>query len=293
MFFIFDTFFVFLIWIMPTSGNADIAICDFDSREDKTTTKVRENHHNYAQIHNYAYVQQRESLAMSRLPHWTKVALIRKTLHNHEWVMWLDGDAIFIDTKKSIESHILSRYGIHYENITVNSTMTSHRSKADKISLIFSGDTLAINSGVMLFRRSKWSFDFLDEVWKVGELLENKPLIGCGIDNAAIAIVLSGCNSNSTYEQCRQCYQNVDLGFKDGSRYAPIAERISHADITIYQKMIPPRILKHILPVPQTLFQSYSKDTAEFIIHFAGHGEARSWALEDAANHFKLASFLS
>lgn len=81
--------------------------------------------------------------------------------------MWIDADAIFMNFNTTIESYI-PEYG------------KSIYTQDDEISLIFSGHSNAISSGVLLFRNSERSFHILSEAWNIGIIMEGKRQIGMG-----------------------------------------------------------------------------------------------------------------
>ena len=212
------------------------------------------NHRAYALIHNYSYFYYNEQLNPSRPPQWAKISIIRHILalpRKFDWLLWLDSDAIILKLGKSVEN-ILDHF-----NVSIN------------VKLVFSGDTNAMNTGVMLLRRSDWVLNALKEVWDIGETLSLNPKVGMGYDNAAFSMFLAGCNSSSSYEQLRLCFNASDLGATSNSSKL----RIENADPEIYRLMLSPQVLTHVLPVPHKLFNCYRTEDAKFVVHFAGYHE--------------------
>jgi hypothetical protein len=118
--------------------------------------------------------------------------------------------------------HSIDINKIHSRNNTKVNT------KKAVTSLIFSGDTNAINAGVLLFHRTKYSLYLLNEAIKIGRNLRKFGEIGMGTDNAAFAILLGGCNTNnSIYSDYKKCYDRVDVGFKNGRQIKEVVKQIS------------------------------------------------------------------
>ena len=245
-----------LIFVFASVSNASLSVvvCDYNSHSDPLTALVQANHKKYADRHQYAYVSGNNSLVTNRPPHWTKIVLMENLLQKYEWVMWLDGDAVILDTSRSIES-IITDFGVL-------------ESKTPAKSMVFSGDTNAINTGVLLIRKSRFSLHMLSEVWKIGLVMEKQGRIGMGLDNGAFSIFLAGCTGESSHKDMIRCYEKVDIGWKD--RPVPeISNKIRAADPGVYQQMVPEHLLKHLRPVPQIEWNYYDS-SAKFIIHFAG-----------------------
>ena len=140
-------------------------------------------------------------------------------------------------------------------------------------SLIFSGDTNAINAGVLLFRRTDHALHIIDEVIQIGKNLDSAGLIiAMGADNAAFSVYFGGCTSAMPTSLYRACFDRVDLGYDRASRreHKGIKRRICNADPTIYAQMIPSHIRAHITPFRQAAFQAYTEENANFIFHLPG-----------------------
>jgi hypothetical protein len=140
-------------------------------------------------------------------------------------------------------------------------------------SLIFSGDTNAINAGVLLFRRTDYSLYIIDEVIKIGAKLDAAGVqIGMGADNAAFSIFLGGCNSSIGHQHYAHCYDRVDVGYMrdQKKRNKEIWRKIIAGDHAIYSTMIDSSVLPHIAPVKQKDFQAYATSKANFVLHFVG-----------------------
>ena len=156
-------------------------------------------------------------------------------------------------------------------------------------SLVFSGDTNAINAGVLLFRRTPYALYIIDEIIKIGTILQRHNVtIGMGSDNAAFAIFLGGCNSTVSYQHYQHCYDRVDVGYvrDQKKRNKEVWRRIIAGDRAIFADMIDPAVLPHIAPVKQIDFQAYTTAKANFVLHFVG--TKRQNKLQDLVLALKL-----
>ena len=156
-------------------------------------------------------------------------------------------------------------------------------------SLVFSGDTNAINAGVLLFRRTPYALYIIDEIIKIGTILQRKNVtIGMGSDNAAFAIFLGGCNSTASYQHYQRCYDRVDVGYvrDQKKRNKEVWRRIIAGDRGIFAEMVDPAVLPHIAPVKQIDFQAYTTAIANFVLHFVG--TKRQNKLQDLVVALKL-----
>jgi len=96
----------------------------------------------YAQKYNYPFYCFRESLNKSMHPVWSKVLCILALMivkPNHEWILWIDADALIIDDEISLEE-------IFDDIINTNNI------KDDELTLIISRDICRINFGVFFIR---------------------------------------------------------------------------------------------------------------------------------------------
>jgi hypothetical protein len=250
-----------LICLIPTAHLSDIkdkkglniAICNAHISKNSSTQQasILENHRKYASKHNYAYFSQTTSMKDAHGSaieyYWVKTHLLLKLLsepYKFDWILWVDSDAIFVNMSISIQ-HLLSdesngivteslnNKGINTTKGMVGSLQGNRRkskinAKKTITSLVFSGDTNAINAGILLFHRTKFSLYLLREVIKIGDDLRKYGQIGMGTDNAAFAILFGGCNtSGSIYEDYKKCYDKVDIGFKNGRQIKEVVRQIS------------------------------------------------------------------
>jgi len=141
-------------------------------------------------------------------------------------------------------------------------------------SLVFSGDTNAINAGVLLLRRTNYARHLLDEVVAIGAKLRRANVtVGMGSDNAAFAIFLGGCTSATDHRQYSACYDRVDVGYMqtEKRRNKEVWRRIIGGDRDTFVSMVHPSVWPHVAPVKQRDFQAYKMEKANFILHFVGN----------------------
>ena len=87
---------------------------------------------------------------------WYKIKFINETLQNdneHDYIIFVDADAFFVNHNKDIRD-IINLY------LTKNFIIAWDW-----------GDHNIVNSGVMIFKNNIWSIDFLERVWKAGQLI--------------------------------------------------------------------------------------------------------------------------
>eukprot|EP00760_Papus_ankaliazontas_P018980 PhM_4_TR17804/c0_g1_i1/m.18962 len=105
------------------------------------------NRRKYAERHGYGvHVDGRAVVDPRTPPSWSKIKTIRKYLPRYKWLMWLDIDALFMDYSKTVEEVIVA-------------------GAPPSADIIMSKDHNGLNCGVMLFRNSPWTMQFLSRVW--------------------------------------------------------------------------------------------------------------------------------
>ena len=87
----------------------------------------------------------------ARAVQWYKIKLIKKEILNTaaDYVVFMDADAVFVNTQKDIRD-IIKKY----------------EGKELLITEDFGPDI--VNTGVMIFKNTEWAVDFLDRVWEAG-----------------------------------------------------------------------------------------------------------------------------
>jgi hypothetical protein len=109
----------------------------------------------YAARHGYVLDVRTELLAPERPPSWSKVVLLRELVAKHRFAMWVDCDAIIVDSTRDLADE--RRRGKH-------AYIVEHHYQGQRIP----------NFGVVGMRGSAWSERFLDQVWSMTEYLDHK-----------------------------------------------------------------------------------------------------------------------
>jgi len=126
----------------------DIGIVTFHTSEYSALgLKTSPNHQAYAIHHGYSYHLSVFDFAtlrdhLGRPVAWQKVNEWVNHLSEHEWILWMDTDAIFVNFSERIESLI-----------------------DDNFDCIIQADFNGINSGVVLLKNDHWTPMFLDDVY--------------------------------------------------------------------------------------------------------------------------------
>jgi hypothetical protein len=132
-----------------------------------------------------------------RSAHWQKIPASRILLSlgaansqgtleaSYDHVVWLDLDALVINMEVSLRS------------------MVAHASRM--ATLIVSGDTLVVNTGVVIWRSARSSIELLDRLWAIHPTYRLH-------DNGALAIALAGCTPADSFRQWAACYNRMDRG---------------------------------------------------------------------------------
>ncbi|KAK9239179.1 galactosyl transferase GMA12/MNN10 family-domain-containing protein [Lipomyces kononenkoae] len=138
---------------------------------------VNENREDYCAFHGYEYQFLNISNFHSgdRPAVWSKIPAIQETFRLHpdaEWVWWLDTDAIIMTPSLDLAGHVLNpeamKKRISYDApfILPSGKDAGFRVSRDmdlsKVDIVVSQDHQGVNAGSILFRRSEWTFAFLD-----------------------------------------------------------------------------------------------------------------------------------
>lgn len=110
----------------------------------------------YADRHGYRFVLYRtndrpKESSDGRHITWDKLMWIKRVFMENkdvDYVFWIDCDAYFSDQTKKLEGILPGRGDI---SLCCNTRLSKNT-----------------NTGAMLFRRCPWTFDFIDELWKLG-----------------------------------------------------------------------------------------------------------------------------
>lgn len=115
---------------------------------------AREPLEDYAARHGYDLVVEQEPVAPERPLSWSKIPLLRRALADHDVAVWVDADAIFVDTSADLADELEPDRFLYF---------VQHRF----------GDLDAGNCGVLMLRSSWEAEEFLDRVWSMTQFLDH------------------------------------------------------------------------------------------------------------------------
>jgi galactosyl transferase GMA12/MNN10 family len=201
----------------------------------------------------------------NRHPKWQKIPHTLNLLdQGYDYVFWVDGDAFFTNCGQSLQS-------------------LTNKMEQDSSSWLFSGDTLIINSGQMMWKNTKAARDLLIGVYKLWSpewthFLKLDDLA----DNAAFAAYLAGARRPITaeilaaYKIADECYilRNQQCQhLTSGSREA--------------LHMVSKELIQHVSFVPKREINSYEDDfhKGDFIFHCAGQSNKKECMARFATKH--------
>jgi hypothetical protein len=201
---------------------------------------TRDNHMSYCSKWglDYALVGRRMIGHESREPHWQKLSASLALMElDYDFVFWIDGDALIADCTKSPDRFL--------DQMDLAGT-----------SWLFSGDTLIINSGVVLFKNTQVARDILLEIdllwypeWSNDMKLR---------DNAAMAAYLAGARKPSkqdlqkAYTRADECYEKKTLQF--------CSDIVQGNNRALQHIGVDPKLLQHISYVPKLAINAYLSD---------------------------------
>ena len=106
-----------------------------------------ENKASYSSKHGYHVFDESSQLDPSRPASWSKIRAVQRLLREEQcsWVLWLDADAVIMNSEKRIEE-------------ILPSDPTKHL-------IVTADDGGGFNAGVWIIHNSEWSSQFLQEWW--------------------------------------------------------------------------------------------------------------------------------
>ena len=110
------------------------------------------NKKKYCDAHNLDYKFFYGRLS-SRHAQWDKIQAVLQVLPRYDYVVWIDTDAVFNNFNTSL-------LGLITENPSYDGLFCHDVCYSEGI------NHLLVNTGVMIFKNSEWSFDFLTKVWE-------------------------------------------------------------------------------------------------------------------------------
>jgi galactosyl transferase GMA12/MNN10 family len=130
---------------------------------------LRDNHVRYTDRHGYQYTYREKPVDPTRPPAWSKIRAVQEELmtpgRGCEWVMWLDADAVIMNSTIPVESLL-------------------RLAEPDADLIVTPDRRFGVSSGVWLIKNSDWSKRFLEEWWNMRSFVRAKGLTLSG-DNEA------------------------------------------------------------------------------------------------------------
>jgi len=175
----------------PDLKVAIVTICAY-APEEAVRNICKENRQLYSALHGYdvifftdaSEIEPNRDTDMDvndgvHKPFFWKVNAVKNVMDRglHDWVLWMDCDAFFMDPERTIDS-VISMYTDNQTAATklpperegeteslASLRQRIHPHPSTEVSLVFAVDSTGINNGVWLLRNSKWSHDFLARWW--------------------------------------------------------------------------------------------------------------------------------
>jgi hypothetical protein len=232
----------------------------------KSNVVAFDNHKSYANKWGYTYISVRERTVARTHPAWQKIPATILILNDFDYVMWVDGDAFFMNCTISLEPLL-------------------HRMEHEQTSWLFSGDTNIVNSGQMIWKSNKITRQLLQDIDRLyyPKFRRYHTLF----ENGAIAAYLGGARQPDTadidrgFNQVNRCWhdfqqlQNVsipDPALTPFDEYPPFCKLVEAGDRSALEAVVDQSLLPHITFVSYRFINSYLRNyqPGDFIFHCAG-----------------------
>lgn len=156
-------------WKAVHASNVRIALVSLSDTRRTNTTKgdfvntrnfagvleaTSRNKEDYCKRHGYTYIDASALLDASRPASWSKLRAVLNSLHDFDWVFWVDADT-FITNK----------------NVKVESILPAAASP----DFILTKDPGGYNAGMWIVRNGAWSKTFLEEWWGMSSFIRRAP----------------------------------------------------------------------------------------------------------------------
>jgi hypothetical protein len=141
-----------------TTGDrqARIALVTLYTHHVNSYARVSEaNVRRYCERHGYAYHVYRgipEELDAAMNGTWTKTWLLKRHLPDHEWVIWIDADMIFLNQSRALDEFLAQRDVLFVKDIA----------------------NWSVNAGLLGFRRTPENLALLERIWRTIESVQDK-----------------------------------------------------------------------------------------------------------------------
>ena len=135
----------------------------------KTSDLSSELNMRYARMHGYAFYQYHDVMVPKYMVTWNKVRVLMDMFNQtkHEWVMWIDTDAVVTNRSIVVEDIIAAA-----ESLKSKSDSPPMSGDDDTLDLLVCDDIggWELNTGVMLWRNTEWSRTMLEKLWAMEHL---------------------------------------------------------------------------------------------------------------------------
>ena len=224
----------------------------------------------YARRNGYDLYALTTKMNETRPPSWLKIRSAQAIIRSNtgcDYLFWIDGDAIIMN------------FSFRLENII------GYNGNKD-VDVVVSGDTVAINAAMGLWKMTPWAYSFLEDMWNIGDVKL--------WETGAIAILIAGCKPSDPVNVKRACYEHSDKGWRNGT----FAKHLKLAEPWAVQEMLVNKTLSdHMAWVPKRLINSYPKGlfggmfdratSPDFLAHFVagGKNQIETWAKDSIARN--------
>lgn len=137
----------------------------------------------YAEKYSFDLLHYDEKLdSLNRSPHWQKILLMKKHLHNYDWLVWIDADVMVMNHRINIKNYFPE-----------NHKMLAYE--------LFDSDTKNdFNSGLFFLKgKNDWSNTYLDQVYH-GDHFYSKNPDAHYFDQSAMVFVM---NKHDYYDEVK------------------------------------------------------------------------------------------
>lgn len=186
----------------------------------------------YCRRHGYDLYALTDKLGETRMASWLKIRSAQAIIRSNtgcDYLFWIDGDAVIMNMTFKLE------------------TVIGYNGNKDA-DVVVSGDTVAINAAMGLWKMTPWSWQFLEDMWNVG----NVKLWETG----AINVLIANCTPTDSSAKKNACYSHSDRGWqnKTFAIYLKLAEPWAIDYLLVNKSLV-----DHLVWVPKRLINSYPK----------------------------------
>ncbi|CAE7492650.1 unnamed protein product [Symbiodinium sp. CCMP2456] len=217
----------------------------------------------YCRRHGYDLYALTDKLGEKRVASWLKIRSAQAIIRSNtgcDYLFWIDGDAVIMNMTFELE------------------TVIGYNGNKD-VDVVVSGDTVAVNAAMGLWKMTAWNWQFLEDMWNVGDVKL--------WETGAINILIANCTPTDSSAKKNACYSHSDRGWVDKS-FAPHLKLAEPWAINYL--LVNKSLVDHLVWVPKRLINSYPKGLfggqlekttgTDFLAHFvsgAGKGMMDDW----------------